>query len=783
MSDNLVDRDKEIKDLAEIIQYSNTQNEIIIVTGISGIGKSGLVNKFKIIHNIDINMINVKMSKNSVSTIENLQYFNAIYKAFEEFSIRNNTLVPTPTQHGISSIGNLIRWIFSVLKSKNGFGDAISLSEPSEEKNIVRKRDYILHILSNSDVILDIENIQNIDTYSFELLKSIISNVTNKIFILEYTLGEQEEHHFMNFYKELLETGAHVTELRVEKMDFIYARQLAPKNKNINLTLLEAIYDSSNGNLMEIILANEKTTKKESNINISLNNISKDEKYIAYIITLNGGNITYDLLYKIIINPKRNGGEYLFHISEEKIEEIIDSLISKRIIKKDNTIIALAHDSVQDEINKHGFSSVLMCAYNDVKDYYLRLLSCNTDNSEILEKLIALFIKFSDQELLSLIPKIKDFLMDIKYPKLIICELEKYRKELLNNATINIKSAYNLTLMLVEVSLSNKLFDEAQKNLDLIFDKQNQYHIALQAQIYALQETFEVESKLKNLVDNVSDNSRLKLILELCYMYFCMKMYNTNKTKIISELILNNIHYQKYKEYAYVLRNYAELCDSNTECIKYYKQSLKIFKENNMIFDMACVYISLSMIYSYEGKLRVAQTCIDKAIKLAPKNISQCYVLNNRSVIAILGNSFTDKTEKDLIASALLSVTLYEKIIIYCNLLVYYCLSGNYKKAEIYVKKIESLNYQKFNYEELSHIVYQNMLFYYKSVNNETSFQKYYKKIMDLINDPNARTSTKELAKSMLGLSSNNSFYSGFSYRVDFLGYWEFNIDNDLDHS
>ncbi len=782
MNDKLLDRDKEIKDLEKIIKKRNTQNEVIIVYGISGVGKSGLINKFKTIYN-NINMINVKMSKTSVSTIENLQYFNAIYKAFEEFSIKNNTLVPTPSQHGMFSIGNLIRWLFSIIKSKNGYGDSISLSEPSENESIVRKKDYILYILSNSDVILDIENIQNIDTHSFELLKNIFSNVSNKVFILEYTLGEQNDSHFANFYKEILETGVHITEFRVEKMDFFYASQLAPKDSEINTNLLESIYNSSDGNLMEIILANKKTKTTESNIIVSLDDMSKDERYIAYIIMLNGGSITFDLLYRIIAKTKKINVSCNFHLNEDCVVEIVENLVSKKILKEQDKIIFFTHDSVHEQLNRHGFNSILVFAYNSIKDYYLPVIDVDKDNSDVLEKLITLFMKFSDQELLSLIPKIKDYLIGIKYPRMIINELEKFRKTLLLNSTINIKSAYDLTIMLVEVSLSNKLFNEAQKNLELIFDKNNQYHLALQGQIYALQETFEVESKLKNLIKCANDNSRLKLILELCYMYFCMKMYDTKKTKKLSQLMLNNNQYKKYKEYAYVLRNYAELCESNSECIRYYKQAIKIFKDHNMLFDMACVFISLSMIYSYEGKLRIAQKCIDKALKLDEKNISQCYVLNNRSVIAILKNNYTIDTEKDLINSALLSTTQYEKIIIYCNLIVYYCLSNNYDKAAIYVQKVENQDFNKFNYEELLHIVYQNLLYYYRTTQNDILARKYYDKIIKLINDPEARSSTKDLAKSILGLSSRNSFYSQFPFRVDFLGYWEFNIDNDLDHS
>lgn len=782
LNEELLDRDCEIKELTELISKHSNKNSIILVTGISGIGKSGLICKLKNTGSLSSSVVTVKMNKSSVSTLENLQYFNAIYKTLQNFSLKNNTLIPTPTQYGYINFGNLIKYFFSIIKSKKGYGDAISIAESAEEESIIRKKDYILHVLNKANIVLDIENIQNIDTQSFELLREIIENTDNNVFILEYTNGEKEKSHYKNLYKELLETGAEITEYIVEKMDFFYAKQLAPKNIELDIDVLEKIYDSNDGNLMEIILANEKSNINESNIDISMHNLSNMEKHIVYIIYLNDDCIDYGLLFHLLQLSEPKEQTQVLHITKKELFQITQDLKNRKILKIENKQIFLIHDSIHRELDKLRFDPILYCAYSSIKTYYIAKLNEDSKNQDVIEKLVFLFLKFSDSELLSILPNIKELISGIKYPNLIISELEKFREKLLDTSAVNKEGVYSLTILLVEQCISNKLYKQAQKNLDIVFDQNNDYHLALQGEIYALEENIESREKILNLISKSCENSRLRLILELCLMCHSMKMDKTSVSEIYGKQILNNQAYKKYKEYGYALRNYAELCDSNIKCIEYYNKSLKIFRANGMTFDVACVYISLSMIYSYEGEFQKATECISKAIKIDNGDLSQCYVLNNLSVIDILKGAYNEKTEKNLVDAIILSVSDYEKIIIYCNLLIYYCLTNSTQKAQKIAQKIEDSNYKKFHYEEFIHIVYQDLLYYYKWKNNTYKESFYYDKILSMINDTNTRKSTRNLAKAMNGLSNDEFFYSKYPYRVDFLGYWEFNIDNDLDH-
>lgn len=780
--DNLLDRDNEIKDLSSIINSQNSTNTIILLLGISGVGKSGLIEKFKYSGFISNDVITVKTSKNSVETIENYQYFNNIYLAFENFSFKHPTLVPTPTEHGVKSLGNIINYAFFMLRSRLGFGDAEPLAEQGEKSSIIRKKDYILYVLNNSNIILNIDNIQNIDTQSFELLKFIIQNSRKKTYIFEYTLGEKNKEHLLNLIKELKDTEAHLIKYKVEKIDFNIAKALIPNNNQINIEKVRKQYNNSQGNLMEIILANENSDFNASNIDISIRKLSIYEKYIIYIIYLNDSCIKKELLY-LLCYQNTNNNTLSIYYKRNNIDELISLLVQKKIIISSENTISLIHDSIKNELDKITYDPILFCAYASLKDYYFSVIRESKDLSEI-ELLVFLCIKFSDEELFSVIPILKSLLFEQKYPKLLIEKLEKYRESIqkiaANNSVIQ-KGIYDLSMMLIEVCITHKLYEEAQNNLNLIFDINNSFHIALQGIIFSLKEDSITEKELRSLVDNAPQNTRLKLILDLSLMNYCMKIQAANISEKIGSTIINNSYYKHFKEYAYALRNYAELCNDNETAIDYYNKALEIFEANKMILNISSVHISLAMIYSYKGELLKAKSALKKAVSLDKSSTTICYVLNNIAAIDILGNKHSKKTEKALLDSSLLSVSIYETILIYCNLLVYYCLTEEYINASFYAKKIEE-KYNGFKYEEFLHIVYQDLFYYYTKIHESKKAKNYYGKILKLIEDKDTKESTKQLAKAINGLSTNNIFYSKFPFRVDFLGYWEFMLDSSLDH-
>ena len=775
MNTQLLDRETEISDVIEIINAVTENNKIIFLTGISGVGKSGLIEKLILCPLLKNIIISVKISKSSVDTIENLQYFNAIYKAVTKYAkTKMFDKILSPAQQGVKNGKNLYRIVMDIIKSKLGLNEITFFAEPEECESIIRKKEYLSYILKKTNVILDIENIQNIDTQSFEILKEIILESTNTTFIFEYTLSKNSFEHYENMYKEFKEVNSDIWCYKVEKMDFLIAKRLAPQNIPIDEEGLYALYEKSEGNLMEIILANADINTYTSNITTKLNCLSKNEKYILYIVYLNDSPLYYDKLaiMTIIESPEKIIKDF------ELLKCLVDELCNKKILVMDKDFVKIKHDSIIESLEHNIPTPILYCAYATIKEYYNKRL----DSEPVaVEKLLFLYLKFSDQELLTFLEKVKKFILNLKYPDLIIKKLGLFREDMLCIGLNGFNGTYYLTLMIVEICLNKKMGDEAQKNLDLIFDESNAYHIALQAQILSLQENHESHEALQKLIFKTPANSRLRLVCEICILYLKTKLFPSAQTKLYGEKLIQNNFYREYLEYAFLLRNYAELCDDTETCNNLYIKALDIFENNKMFHEMATVYISLSMIHAYDGNISLANRYIEDALSLDSSEVSMCYILNNKSALQILENSYNETTEKNLRNALLLSVSNYEKIIVNANLLVYYCLIDNFTKAKEIAYNIENSTYKDFRYEELLHIVYQNLYYFYSVFKHDSSKKTYYyNQILILVDSPNIRESTKELASGMNHLIKSQTFYAQFPYRVDFLGYWEFTIDSTL---
>ena len=344
METQLLDREIEMSDITEIINASPEINKIILLKGISGVGKSSLVEKLSQNPSVSSKIISVKISKSSVDTIENQQYFNAVYKTITKYA-KNKMFdkVLSPTQHGLINTKNIFKILINLIKNKLGINE-IALTEPEEDESIIKKKDYLVYILKKTNIILDIENIQNIDTQSFEILKEIIRDLTGRTFIFEYTTTKNNYKHYEHLYKELAELNAQLHCYHVKKMDFSIAKKLAPQNISINEDYLNDSYNQSEGNLMEIILASDNVDKESSNINLKLRSLSKNEKYILYIVYLNDSPIAYEDLavLSVVENQEKIIKDF------EQLKKIIDDLCVKKILIINNNYIKIKHDSIID---------------------------------------------------------------------------------------------------------------------------------------------------------------------------------------------------------------------------------------------------------------------------------------------------------------------------------------------------------------------------------------------------------------------------------------------------
>lgn len=183
------------------------------------------------------------------------------------------------------------------------------------------------------------------------------------------------------------------------------------------------------------------------------------------------------------------------------------------------------------------------------------------------------------------------------------------------------------------------------------------------------------------------------------------------------------------------------------------------------------------MNYAHMGKLDVAKKYIELSIN---ERVREYYILNNMAVINMLESNFTYNVLDDLKTAYILNSNPYDNIIIACNLLVCCIKMKQHNELEKIKNHLLSVNIQKYNYEELQHIYYQNLLFYYESCEDDKKILEYNGYIKELLESLDKSTYTYKILKLQFEKKyDKNVFFSKFRFRVDFLGYWDFNIDLD----
>lgn len=417
-------------------------------------------------------------------------------------------------------------------------------------------------------------------------------------------------------------------------------------------------------------------------------------------------------------------------------------------------------------------------AYGVLKEYYCWKLS-ESQSDDAVERLFCLYIRFSDAELLTIFPQIANLIRSYKYPFAAIKKLVLFRKKVHHKGNLSPQLYEKLVTLLVNLCLEFGLWEEALNNLNLIYSPANPYHRAMRAAALALDFTNEKSIRSIQTLIKAATSPREKLTSELCLLSAEMAQQPREESIKIAQRMLDTTEYRDYLEYAFLLSNYAELIDDTDECIILYKQAIERFHCNGRDDLGANILVFLSMVYAYSGRISDARVVLDKGNSLG--RIKESYLLNNYAVLDILSGNVTVGTAKQLVDALLLICDPYERLLTLCNLLVSYTLLSEMERAKQTMLEITSQQYERFQYEEFLHIVYQDLVYYFKSVDLGSEVEKYQYKLQRLIDNSASDAMFVPIAKMQLKKqSSPDLFYSQFPFRVDFLGSWNVEISSDL---
>jgi hypothetical protein len=763
-----INRVNERKRICEFICSTKpSQNKVLFITGRTGVGKSELmqyVSENELL-NLDLHVIRVHISKSSPDTIENNHYFDAIYAAIAEHGKEKVfDRILSPAQHGTKKFGNWIRIAKGIAFNKAGVPENAKLFEPTYPVEIIHKRDYILDVVKVHPFVIDIENIQNIDTISFEMIIDILQKSHNLSLILEYTIDDENQGKLLNMMNELGGV-AQCQVLALDMLNFDEAVSLMPEKHIVDAAALKEIYEAGHGNLMLIIMAQKGISKTADSITVSFEVLTKNEKFILYLLYWSEGSLSFEMLHEVLFTTEYQQYQVFTPLS---FERTIESLVSSNFIIFNSNGIIFRHDSIIDEISKHDISPITLTAYQIVKEYYLRKRANNGFIAdEYIEKLFVLFLKSGDSDIADIIESVKHLILRHKYPKLMLSKINYFQDRILRENRRNLSTFIKVFEAFSELCYYLFEYDEAWKALRYIYQADKKKHRALRAALLSVDHSESAQHELAKMISAESPVSRLRLSMELCVLIEKMKTCSKATSEAYAHEMLQRYKERDYLEIGYLLRCYAELINDFNEVYDLYRECIDIFTKHNRLDLCAEIYVSIAMVDAYHGNLDSAMKQMTNAVQLSPNHILPHYYYNNIAVILLLQGSLSTDIEKYLNDSLLLGGDEYTRVIVMSNLMVYYCLINQITLARELAMSIESGPYIKYEYEDLQRIVLLNLSYFYSFVDFEK--QQLYKEKLSKVSDDSEEKSYMPSA-----------FYKQFPYRIDFLGYWEFEISQDF---
>ena len=215
----------------------------------------------------------------------------------------------------------------------------------------------------------------------------------------------------------------------------------------------------------------------------------------------------------------------------------------------------------------------------------------------------------------------------------------------------------------------------------------------------------------------------------------------------------------------------SEIKNKRIDAIPDVEESIKHFKRNSSIIQVAKSQVALSFLYAVTGRIEEAILESNKAEKIIVNDFSNRHIFYTNKAAILLLHGDTGKEIFSMLKIAEESaIVTFDKLAIYNNILVYALETKDFKIAELYANKISSIIAVEPDKHILS-LLFYNMHLYYKKTGNNPLSREYYSKCYSLKNhceSLNARlTKTKLEGSSQILISK--------SWHVCFLDYW--NID------
>lgn len=764
-SDNTVDRTKETKLILTEIE-EGTAN-IICLASKTGIGKSTLAKK--ILKQVS-GFIPIRVRTNpeniSESVTEGL-FLSKIFDTLVNYFEKNNDDFP------ICSFASYLRsnrdggvkresWenLINEITGDNTLQDAgISLSQyllsrifnlneynPDHKITLCDKDSmllahrYIKFVLKQAPLLINIDNIQNIDSYSRQFfLDWSFSCERNSVFLLEYTISEKNnQEKLLSLLHEFEDADLNVKLLQLSPLDSENALNAV---KNIHRTTednSQAFFEAaqnfyifhSKGNMQKLIdytlqYSENSLLKKCYDPTLERIKLLNDSKqFILAIIILHGGEIDAWTLEYIV---KTSTMPYIF--SYESLIEDMDSVDHIVTIKDD--IVSIQHASTIDSWNNHSeiFDKYNLLAYSLCEKYYLNFIHNKTkviykqNVNQAMLFLLKVYSKYEKNKLENLISNINSMVSDQITPEHVWEYYLIFLDYIKGKENEHISSLYDMILF----CFNHALYKNCLYIIELIekyADVANQdFLFVYKINCFEYLEVQEATAICQQRLSKTTDYGQLyNLYLLLMGRY--RSINNMEKVLFYKNKILEIPDYDKMTQYGIFLR-LSEIYMRRDDALPFVKKSVEFFETSGNQYMEAKSRLTYFFLLALTSDLKFATDELHRCKNLvAEMHYWDGILALNEASLLLLQKQYGGKVDSLLSIAELTINGSFDLLLTLSMKLINQYETTHACVDKILLKQIESLLVNETD-QHLICLTAYNLYLYFEKIGNSKEAMKY----------------------------------------------------------
>ena len=481
--------------------------------------------------------------------------------------------------------------------------------------------EYIKYILKNQKVYVCIDNLQNIDLYSLNLLTEWVTIAAgNSFFMLEYTINKENgTTPLLEFTKLFQNLDLDVQLLPLNGLDLENALE-ALKKVHPDLKDNQRFFDEfkiyflhhSNGNMQKLLdftfqYNAESILKKSYDPTYEkIYMLSPNSKYILSVIVMHGGEIEKNLLRHIILSA-------LSPMVLDYEKQIQDLLYKYELLTDENDIFLIRHASITDAWRNHSqeLKKYDLLAYKNCSAYYGQVADSNSFGAKENVEQALLFLlrvhsQYGPEQIIKVVEKMKYIVSERIRPENIFEYYLIFLNYIQGKEAEYANSLYEMMLFCFHHGLFKNCLFLIQKLEEIPSEEKNIIVFIYKVNCIEYLELHEDAIRLceERLKEKTGEHEAY-----ICYLLLmgCHRSLNNMEQVLHCVKRIKGIpEYAKYDEYGIFLR-VSEIYMERKRAIPFVKESILHYKGKSKILE-AKSRITYSFLLAVTNDLETAKT-------------------------------------------------------------------------------------------------------------------------------------------------------------------------------